>query len=175
MAKISHMTAICASIGYVFALCEPGVSQSLGLLNSASHPRNHLVKVEEDLSDYFLPFCLWLSFMFGFLNDLKFSSKWTTSLNLSKQPSHAKLCSITRKSAHYICFEKTLCMIWNIGTVSKHSTQLKSSCSLGLLLPNEHESDLSNEVLYILVGQESVRILKVNVGGCSKDCQLGPT
>ena len=53
----------------------------------------------------------------------------------------------------------------NIGTVSKHSTQLKSSCSLGLLVLNGYETDLSNEVLHNLVGQESVRILKVNVGG----------
>ena len=50
------MTFMIVLIGHLVALCELGVSQSLGLLNSASHPRNHFLKVEEDLSNYFPPF-----------------------------------------------------------------------------------------------------------------------
>ena len=50
------MTFLIVLIGHLVALCELGVSQSLGLLNSASHPRDHFLKVEEDLSNYFPPF-----------------------------------------------------------------------------------------------------------------------
>ena len=50
------MTFLIVLIGHLVALCELGVSQSLGLLNFASHPRNHFLKVEEDLSNYFPPF-----------------------------------------------------------------------------------------------------------------------
>ena len=40
------------------------------------------------------------------------------------------------------------------------------SChGLGLQAPNRYESDLSNEVLYILVDQEAAKISKVKVGG----------
>ena len=31
--------------------------------------------------------------------------------------------------------------------------------------PNKYESDLSNEVLYVLVGQVAAKISKVKVGG----------
>ena len=37
--------------------------------------------------------------------------------------------------------------------------------SLGLQAPNRYESDLSNEVLYILVSQEVAKIFEVKVGG----------
>ena len=40
------------------------------------------------------------------------------------------------------------------------------SChGLGFLALNRHESDLSNEVLYALVGQEAAKISEVKVGG----------
>ena len=52
-----------------------------------------------------------------------------------------------------------------MGTLSKHSNRYKSCHVLWLLSPNKYESDLSNEVLYILVGQEAVKILEVKVGG----------
>ena len=42
-----------------------------------------------------------------------------------------------------------------------------------LLALNIYESDLSNEVLYILVSQEAVKIIEVKVGGCIENCQLG--
>ena len=37
--------------------------------------------------------------------------------------------------------------------------------SLGLLAPYKYESDLSNEVLYVLEDQEAEKILEVKVGG----------
>lgn len=49
------MTENTLEIGQLVALCELEVSQSVGLLNSARHPRNHFLKVEEDLSNYFPP------------------------------------------------------------------------------------------------------------------------
>ena len=48
---------------------------------------------------------------------------------------------------------------------------LKVIKSLGLLAPNRHESDLSNEVLYILVGQEAAKISEVKVGGRKKSAR----
>ena len=47
----------------------------------------------------------------------------------------------------------------------QHYTHEKSSQDLRLLAPNRYQSDLSNEVLYALVGQEAAKISEVNVGG----------
>ena len=44
---------------------------------------------------------------------------------------------------------------------------------LGSLTPNRYESDLSNEVLYILVSQEAAKILEVKVRGRKENCQRG--
>ena len=50
-------------------------------------------------------------------------------------------------------------------TLSQDYIPKKSCPSLGLLAPKRYESDLSNEVLYVLVGQRAAKILKVKVGG----------
>ena len=42
---------------------------------------------------------------------------------------------------------------------------LKSCHELGFPYPNRYESDLFNEVLYVLVGQEAAKISEVKVGG----------
>ena len=42
---------------------------------------------------------------------------------------------------------------------------LKSCHDLGLHSPNRYESDLLNEVLRVVVGQEAAKISEVNVGG----------
>ena len=42
---------------------------------------------------------------------------------------------------------------------------------LGHLAPNRYELDLSNEVLYALVGQEAAKISGAKVGGQEKNCQ----
>ena len=44
-------------------------------------------------------------------------------------------------------------------------TPLKSYYALELLAPNRYELDLSNEVLYIIVGQEGAKIIEIKVGG----------
>ena len=46
------------------------------------------------------------------------------------------------------------------GTLSEHKFH-----GLGFQSPNRYESDLSNEVLYALVGQEAAKISEVKVGG----------
>ena len=56
-------------------------------------------------------------------------------------------------------------MIRNEGTLNDHKSCLKSCHSLGFHSPNRYESDLSNEVLYLLVGQEVAKISEVKVGG----------
>ena len=43
--------------------------------------------------------------------------------------------------------------------------------SLGLQAPNRYESDLSNEVLYALVGQKAAKISEVKVGGQKKSAR----
>ena len=43
---------------------------------------------------------------------------------------------------------------------------------LGHLAPNRYVLDLSNEVLYALVGQEAAKISEAKVGGQNKNCQL---
>ena len=53
-------------------------------------------------------------------------------------------------SAGTFCFNKGLCMIWNKGTLSEDKPCLKSCYDLGFHSPNRSESDLSNQVLYIL-------------------------
>ena len=50
----------------------------------------------------------------------------------------------------------------------QHNIYYKSHHSLGLLAPNRYESDLSNEVLYILVSQEAAKMFEVKVGGPKK-------
>ena len=42
---------------------------------------------------------------------------------------------------------------------------LKSCYDIDLKCPNRYESDLTNEVLYILIGQEAAKKLEVKVGG----------
>ena len=56
-------------------------------------------------------------------------------------------------------------MIWNKGILSKDESCWKSCHDLGFHSPNRYESDLSNEVLYALVGQEAAKISEVKVGG----------
>ena len=45
---------------------------------------------------------------------------------------------------------------------------------LGFQSKNRYESDLSNEVLCILVSQAAAQIFEVKVGGRKENCQLGP-
>ena len=52
---------------------------------------------------------------------------------------------------------------------------LKVIQKLWALNPNRYESDLSNEVLYILVSPEVAKIFVVKVGGHKENCQLGLT
>ena len=47
----------------------------------------------------------------------------------------------------------------------EHKSHLKSCHDPGFRSPTRYESDLSNEVLYALVGQEAAKILEVKVGG----------
>ena len=42
---------------------------------------------------------------------------------------------------------------------------------LGKLAPSRYELDLSNEVLYALLGQEAAKISEVKVGGCKKSAR----
>ena len=49
-------------------------------------------------------------------------------------------------------------MIWNEGTLSDHRLFQKSCHGLGFHSSNRYESDLSNEVLYTLVGQKAAKI-----------------
>ena len=52
---------------------------------------------------------------------------------------------------------------------------LKVMLQLGLLSPYRYESDLSNEVLYVPVGQEAEKISEVKVGGRKKSARAaGP-
>ena len=68
-------------------------------------------------------------------------------------------------SAANFCFNKSLCMIWNEGTLSKHKYSSKSFHGPGFESPNRYESDLSNEVLFTFVGQEAAKISEVKSGG----------
>ena len=56
-------------------------------------------------------------------------------------------------------------MIQNKGTLSQHKSHIKSYHTPGFQSLNRYELDLSNEVLYILVGQEAAKISEVKVGG----------
>ena len=49
--------------------------------------------------------------------------------------------------------------------MSEDKPYLKSCSDLGLLPQNRYESDLSNEVLSALVGEEATKISEVKVGG----------
>ena len=52
---------------------------------------------------------------------------------------------------------------------------LKLCHDQGFQSPNRYESDLSNEVLYVLVGQEAAEISEVKVGGRKKSARsAGP-
>ena len=44
---------------------------------------------------------------------------------------------------------------------------------LGFLGTYRYESNLLNEVLYVLAGQEVAKIFEVKVGGRKENCQLG--
>ena len=46
---------------------------------------------------------------------------------------------------------------------------------LGKQAPSRYELDLSNEVLYALVGQEAAKISGAKVRGQEKNCQLSTT
>ena len=59
-------------------------------------------------------------------------------------------------------------MIWNKGNLSKDKPCYKLYHDLGFQSPNRYESDLSNEVLYALVGQKAAKISEVKVGGRKK-------
>ena len=50
-------------------------------------------------------------------------------------------------------------------TLSQDYSPQNTCQDVGLLAKNRYESDLSNEVLYILVGQETAKISEVKVGG----------
>ena len=78
-------------------------------------------------------------------------------------------------SAGTFCFNKGLCMIWYDVTLSDHKSYQKSCHGLGFHSPNRYELDLSNEVLYVLVGQEAAKISEVKVGGRKKSARAaGP-
>ena len=55
--------------------------------------------------------------------------------------------------------------------MSEHKSH-KSCHGPGFQSPNRYESDLSNEVLYILVSQDVAKIFEVKVGGRKENCQL---
>ena len=59
--------------------------------------------------------------------------------------------------------------------MSEDKPCLKSCYELGFHSLNRLESDLLNEVLYILVGQEAAKISEVKVGGQKKICQSSRT
>ena len=48
-------------------------------------------------------------------------------------------------------------MIRNKGTLSKHKSRKKSCHGPGFQSPDRYESDLLNEVMYILVDQEAAK------------------
>ena len=78
-------------------------------------------------------------------------------------------------SAANFCFNKVPCMMWNKGILSKNKSYQKSCHGLGFHSPNRYELDLSNEVLYVLVGQEAAKISEVKVGGRKKSARAaGP-
>ena len=52
-----------------------------------------------------------------------------------------------------------------LGYFDRLKLPLKLRPTTWLLAPNRYYSDLSNEVLYILVGQEAAKISEVKVGG----------
>ena len=62
-------------------------------------------------------------------------------------------------------------MIWNKGTLSKHKSRQKSCHGPDLHLPKRYKSDVSNEVLYALVGQEVAKISEVKVRGRKKSAR----
>ena len=62
-------------------------------------------------------------------------------------------------------------MIWNKSTLNQHDLYQKSYHSLDLLAPYRYKSDLSIEVLYILVSQEAAKISEVKVGGRKKSAR----
>ena len=57
--------------------------------------------------------------------------------------------------------------VWyEIGVLGANIIHIKShAIALGFWSPNRYESDLSNEVLYYLIGQEAAKISEVKVGG----------
>ena len=66
-------------------------------------------------------------------------------------------------------------MISNEGTLSDHKSCHKSCHGLGFHSPNRYESDLSNEVLYVLLGLEAAKLSEVKIGGRKKSAKLaGP-
>ena len=56
-------------------------------------------------------------------------------------------------------------MIWNKSILSKDKSCKKSCHDLGFQSPNRYESDLLNELLYLLVGQEAAKISEAKVEG----------
>ena len=66
--------------------------------------------------------------------------------------------------------------VWNetgaLWTNIKHG-ESRSYHSFCLQAQNRYESELSNEVLYILVGQEAAKMFEVKVGGQTENCTFG--
>ena len=62
--------------------------------------------------------------------------------------------------------------VLNLATIKYQ--EYRSCWDLELLVPNRYKSDLLNEVLYILVGQEAAEISNAKVGGLILPDQPGP-
>ena len=54
-------------------------------------------------------------------------------------------------------------------TLTQHITHYESCHSFEILYPHSYESDLSNEVLYVLTGQKAAKIFEIKVG-----CRITP-
>ena len=59
-------------------------------------------------------------------------------------------------------------MIQNKGTLSQYKSIQESFHGSDFQSPNRYESDLSNEVLYALVGQEATKISEVKVSSLAE-------
>ena len=74
---------------------------------------------------------------------------------------------------HYTCGKRDtpicLCMMWNRGILSQKKNMIRVKLEPWASTPNRYESDLSNEVLYILVGQMAEKISEVKL---KKICQI---
>ena len=62
--------------------------------------------------------------------------------------------------------------MWNRGILSQHNACQKSCHGLRLLAPNRYESDLSNDILYALVGQEAAKNIRGQSWRLIRYCRL---